>query len=120
MNVIRLRGKQVRVNRMGQVTVLSEIEANRGCCRCRRNVDRLCVGSTSNVSSSVPKTLRGTASAVGPRDVQERQPSESRLERRVNNRETDRALAIERAEKDAPTRNSRRAKVDLGSDGVRT
>jgi hypothetical protein len=52
--------------------------------------------------------------------VQERQPSESRLERRVNNRETDRALAIERAEKDAPTRNNRRAKVDLGSDGVRT
>src|SRR5438270_80627 len=36
MNVIRLRGKQVRVDRIGQVTVLSEIEADRGCCPRRR------------------------------------------------------------------------------------
>ncbi len=120
MDVIRLRGKQLRVNRMGQLTVLPEIEANRGCCGCRRDVDRLRVGSTSNVSSRIPQSLRGTSSAVGPRDVQERQPSESRLERRVNNRETGRALAIERAEQDASTRNNRRAEVDLGRDGVRT
>ena len=64
MNVIGLRGKEVRVNRMGQVTVLSEIEANRGCCRCRRDVDRLRAVCHGDVSSSVPKSLRGTSSAV--------------------------------------------------------
>ena len=120
MNVIRLSGEQIGVNRMGQLTVLLEIETNRGCRRCRRDVDRLRVGTSGNVHSGVPKNLRGTLSAVGPGNVQERQPSEARLERRMNNRETDRALAIEHAEKDTPTRNNRRAEGGQGRDSVRT
>src|SRR6266404_3222144 len=99
MNVFRLRGEQIRVNGLRKATTLSKIEANRGFCRCRRDVDRDCAVGHGDVSSSVPKSLRGTSSAVGARDVQERQPSDSRLERRVNNRETGRALPIRRAEK---------------------
>ena len=120
MNVFRLRGEQIRVNRLSQAATLSEIEANRGFCRCRRDVDRLGTVRQGNVGGNVPESLRRTSSAVGPRDVEERQPSESRLERRVNDRETYRSLRIERAEQDAAACNNRLAERDLGGHAVRT
>ena len=64
-----------------------------------------------DVGGDVPESLRRTSSAEGPRDVEERQPREERLERRVDDRETGRSLAIEGAEKDPavqrPTRRTR-------------
>ena len=36
MNVFRIRGEQIRVNGMRLPTTLSEIEANRGFCRCHK------------------------------------------------------------------------------------
>jgi hypothetical protein len=76
MNVFWLRGEQIGMNGMRNATTLAEIETNRGCCRCRRDVDRLCAVRHRDVGSNVPESLRGTFSAVGPRNVEERQPSE--------------------------------------------
>ena len=50
MNVIRLRGEQIRVNGMRQATTLSEIEADGGSCRCRR--DALWVRPTRSTTSA--------------------------------------------------------------------
>ena len=120
MNVFRLRGEQIRVNGMRQATTLSEIEANRGFCRCRRDVDRLCAVRHGEVGGNVPESLRRTSSAVEPRNVEERQPSESRLKRRVDDRETYCPLPIGRAEKDAAACNDRLAEREFGVHAVRT
>ena len=120
MNVFRLRREQIRVNGMRQATTLSEVEANRGFRRCRRDVDRLCAVRHGDVRGNVPESLRRTSSAVGPRDVEGRQPSESRLKRRVDDRETCCSLPDERAEKDAAACNDRLAERDLGAHAVRT
>src|SRR5947209_14828345 len=105
---------------MRQATTLSEIEANRGICRCRRDIDRLCAIRHGDVGGNVPECLRGTSSAVGPRDVEESQPSEQWLKRGVDDRETYRPLPIERAEQDATACNDRLAERDLGGHTVRT
>ena len=120
MNVFRLRGEQIRVNGMRQATTLSEIEANRGPCRCRRDVDRLCAVRHGDVGGNIPESLCRTSSAVRSRDVEERQPSEQRLERRVDDRETYWSLPIERAEKDPTACNDRLAERDFGGHAVRT
>lgn len=44
----------------------------------------------NNVDARVPQSLCGSQSSVGPRDVEERQPREARLEVRVNDGEPER------------------------------
>jgi hypothetical protein len=75
MNVLGFRSEQLRVNGLSQAATLSEIEANCRLCRRCRDVDRLSTACNRNIDGSVPESLRRTPSAVGTRDVQERQPS---------------------------------------------
>src|SRR4029453_2168578 len=122
MNVFRLRGEQIRGKGTRGATTLSEIEADRGSRWCRRDVDRCCAVRHGDVGGSVPERLRRTLSAVGPRNVEERQPGELRLERRVDDRETCCSLPFERAEKDAAARDDRLAERDFGghAEGARS
>ena len=109
MNVVRLCGEEIRVHRMREAATLSEIEANRGFRRCRRDVDRRCTVRPGNVGGNVPEGLRRASFCGRAENVEESQPSEERLERRVNDREPCRSLPIERAEQDAATYDNRLA-----------
>ena len=120
MNVVGFCSEQVGMNRSDQVAALSEIEANCRLCRCGRDVDRLCTTLDRYIDRSVPESVRCTSSAVGPRDVEEGQPSQFRFKGRLHYREPDCPLLFECAEKYATTRNNRRAELDQGRDAVRT